>query len=464
LLTAALLEFDSLEEFWISSIEGDGTSKLIEALARHSRMASLFLVYSSLTRKALSSLAILLSNPKSKLARLTLAYNDGVDDKGAVILADGLGNNHTLEDLDLHRTKEIGETGWKAIFKALQSSSCNLRNLNLSFNRMNAATLQSLSDALVIKTTLESLDLHCCTSTPEAGWQSLFKVLANQKCSLERLHLERNGFNDEVALCLADALQNNSSLKKLGLSGNKKINFPGWRALFDVLLKQSSALEILHLKDSGVNDETLNYLTNALGNNAKLKELNLVSNNKVTGEGWATFLAVLQKPTIALEKLDLQGNRITDDLIAKAMPSLANNNKLKELLLDFRYISIHGQLNLATLLHNMKSIMDLYESNHTLCKFCEDNSEPFVLNEILQINQNNTKNQAARIKIIKRHFDDGFVTQPFIDMDQKLLPYAISWMGRYDDEHRDKFYQFIRSRPSLFDIEFRDNKKRKRED
>lgn len=42
---------------------------------------------------------------------------------------------------------------------------------------------------------------------------------------------------------------------------------------------------------------------------------------------------------------------------------------------------------------------------------------------------NNTKRQAARHKIIRIHFSEGFIAEPFLDMEVNVFPRAIAWMG-----------------------------------
>ena len=71
---------------------------------------------------------------------------------------------------------------------------------------------------------------------------------------------------------------------------------------------------------------------------------------------------------------------------------------------------------------------------------------------LLQINKEHTPTQAARLKIIKAHFKEGFNTHPFVDMDLNLLPHAMTWMVRDSMSEVDgRFYGFIRSISSLFE-------------
>ena len=51
---------------------------------------------------------------------------------------------------------------------------------------------------------------------------------------------------------------------------------------------------------------------------------------------------------------------------------------------------------------------------------------------LLKLNRENTRFEAARRKIIKVHFSSGddISMQPFIDMNLKVLPRAVSWLAR----------------------------------
>ena len=72
---------------------------------------------------------------------------------------------------------------------------------------------------------------------------------------------------------------------------------------------------------------------------------------------------------------------------------------------------------------------------------------------LLQINRENSPSQAAQLKIIKTHFNEGFITQPLVGMDLNVLPYAMAWMGRDGraGEVNGHYFCFIKSIASLFE-------------
>jgi len=103
------------------------------------------------------------------------------------------------------------------------------------------------------------------------------------------------------------------------------------------------------------------------------------------------------------------------------------------------------------ILYNRSSIIDTYQSNHTLEKICEYDVS-IVSNEVrslLELNRNNTASVAARLKVLKAHFSDGNIN-PFISMNCKVYPQAISWMAK-DRQGLPLLYNFIRSMTVSFE-------------
>jgi hypothetical protein len=75
---------------------------------------------------------------------------------------------------------------------------------------------------------------------------------------------------------------------------------------------------------------------------------------------------------------------------------------------------------------------------------------PVDLASVLQMNRENNASQAARLKIIKTHFSGSNInTAPFAVMELKILPTAISWMGREwgISEISDLLFAFVRGIP-----------------
>jgi hypothetical protein len=78
--------------------------------------------------------------------------------------------------------------------------------------------------------------------------------------------------------------------------------------------------------------------------------------------------------------------------------------------------------------------MSTYCSNHTLEILSNNDFElllPEDLASLLRLNRENSKREAACLKITKVHFSGHDSNmQPFMDMDLSVRPHAIAWMAR----------------------------------
>ena len=102
---------------------------------------------------------------------------------------------------------------------------------------------------------------------------------------------------------------------ELILCHNDDVTPTGLSALSVVLRNPNSALEKLHLECNDINDNVMNTFSGALANNNKLKELILSYNDDVSPMGLSALSVVLRNPNSALEKLDLECNDINDNVM-----------------------------------------------------------------------------------------------------------------------------------------------------
>ena len=128
-------------------------------------------------------------------------------------------------------------------------------------------------------------------------------------------------------------------------------------------------------------------------------------------------------------------NTFTDNAMISFADALANNHMLKELDLELnfqvpdRQITSVGYAALSHMLCNKSSILSTFHSNHTLEKIFikdEKRTDPLLLSDpdgwlpkevvsLLRINRDNSKNQAARLKIIHTHFSGHeIIMEPFM--------------------------------------------------
>jgi hypothetical protein len=390
----------------------------------------------------------------STLTELHLQHGVQINEDGARAFATGLARNTTLKVLSIIVARNISDIAWQSIFSAF--STCKVESLILRSNRLTDASLQSLSNALRHNPTLKSLNLSFNRMITNAGWVAFLTSLRG--IVLEILDMSDNSIGDIGINALTNALENNFSLRKLRLSGNL-IGDIGVTAISTILRHPHSTLEKLDISRNSISDIGMNALTNALVSNRMLKELSIYENPGVTPAGWVNFATVLRNPTSALEVLKVGGDPINEEdvllLYNEAMQSfadaLANNKRLKELNFgDFSNLedvwNPESYAPMANILCNTSSILNTFNSNHTLEKVCDTWNETLLpLESVLQINRENSVSQAARLKIIKTHFSGSEINmRPFVEMILSVRPHAIAWMAK--DE---RGYELLRVMPSL---------------
>ena len=303
--------------------------------------------------------------------------------------------------------------------------------------------------------TLTELEIRGAGEVTVSGWQAI--LAAFPQCEVKKLAISSGGneVNDTVILSLSNALLNKTTLKTLDLSDNWSITTVGWNVLFQLLQGSNSALENLNLSCNSITDEGIDALANVLVNNSRLRELSLRRNHNVTAAGWVTLSSALRDPNSALEKLDLSRNHINDNVMVSYADALSTNSKLRELKLDLdnnsnSIITTESYAAFTHILCNISSVLSTYHSNHTLEKLSSESNErllPQDLRSLLQLNRENIESQAARRKINTTHFSGREINmQPFMDMGLIIRPHAIAWMAR-----EDNVYQFLRAMTSLLE-------------
>jgi hypothetical protein len=392
-MVLTLRSFNSLKEIKFNINFGRTAycvDNAIEALIGHAGLSKISLCHVRIETRGCALLASLLEN----LTSLTLSSCTQIDDHGASTLASGIASNTTLTELILGHLGRITAVGWEAIVDALQRSRCRLELLTVRIDW----TRMSIDIALFLSRVL---------------------------------------------------LQHKSTLKRLDL-----VSLPGLECVSRLLRGTDSVLESLSLYQ--IDDDEITALSDALENNSntKLKEFHLQS-DMITFEAWIALSTVLSFRT-SMEKMYLASDSyhsINDDVLISFAEALVNNKVLRELELgnDFSGITSIGYAAFTRLLCNSSSIMSTYQSNHTLMKICEryslNNNVPEDLRFLLQLNEKNTKSQAARLKIIKTHFSGSEINMhPFMNMDLCVRPHAIAWMVR--DENA---FHLLRAVPMLLE-------------
>ena len=368
--------------------------------------------------------------------------------------------------------------GWDEIHKLgellVQYPMSKLKEIDISSEYFDNTCALYLGKILAKHKQLKALDISSTNQINVSGWLSLSQCFPN----LEKLHLAHNNIDDELAVALFGALENNTLLKTLNLSNSEIWQWQGFQRVL-----QTSNIEELYLSDNVFTDESLLALANnGLANNTTLKILGLQHIARpmapISTQTWAAFATLLlQSPNCALQELDLGDNEINDETAASFANTLTRNNRLGTLNLPNNIITQQGWMAFSPILCNKSSITNIMNSNHTLNELNVGDDVgafgisfpiPDHIKSLINLNRNTNKVEVTRQKILRYYFLDGgdIRTNEFVDMELNVLPHALSWIGR-DMTGISLLYRVVQNIPSLFDSDAKakmmQEKKRKRQ-
>ncbi|XP_073674419.1 NACHT, LRR and PYD domains-containing protein 3-like [Garra rufa] len=265
------------------------------------RLEKLWLCNCGITSEGCAALCSALKSNPEHLRELSLSGNELGD--SVTSLSSVLANPCCkVESLGLMNCG-LTVIGFAALASALRSNPSNLRQLNMSGNKLGNSVYL------------------------------LFDVLKDSDCTLEKLWLKTCGLTDKSCADLASALRSNpENLRYLNLSGNKLGNV-GMNHLSGVL--KNCKLEKLVLRFCDITKEGCTALTSVLkSKSSHLTHLDL-SENQLHDNGVKNLFAALKDPQCKLEILELRYCGITDEGCA-CLPSALelNPSHLRELYLN----------------------------------------------------------------------------------------------------------------------------------
>jgi len=385
----------------------------------------------------LSSLAVALSNCKSdrleSISFLNLNLRSAGDQE-VEELFHSLKGKPRLAKISLNNNT-VERLGCKALANLLKSPSTNIQELDLSHSSIDNDDMAILCGAIIKSKTLQVLSLASNSLLSVSGFFSLSTVLSHPITVIHCLLLDRTGLDDEGISFLGDALKINKTLYSLSLRHNESITLEGWKAFSKCFTNPQSELTTLFLCGCNIDDEGAATLATALATNTSLTKLNMSKNTRITSRGLVAFFnLLLDNKKSALETLVITNNNI-----------------------DVEGMGWEDWDILSRALCDKTDIMSTFTSNHTFYSLGLDNLPDYenVWEEIYTLLElNNHFYDAARQKILKYHFCNGRAgVHPLACLHETVLPYAIEWMGT--DEDNDGYstiFAFVQSFPSFFNV------------
>ena len=379
-------------------------------------------------------------------------------------LGTALSSISSLRSLDLSGNYSLSSSHWGAFLRGLAAGNLSLQKLILDKNKIGDDGVAELGGMLLGNNSLKKLSLGGIQGDIKAeSWIALFGSMANPQSSLEVLNLSRVSIGNDVLAALGNCLAGHRTLKQLDLEGVRSGNATGWQTFFGLLANSNSVLKELHLSIDSVGNEGVSSMVDALASITSLTKLHMAQfrygeGDPLDSSGWKTFSSLLRRPSSNLRALSIDVG--LDESAKTALASaLANNSSLETLVLGAGYSNAKGLAVLENVLCNETSIDSIYTSNHTFKEVIEKSqfgtrkiTPSKVVDELLELNNHVTKSEVARQKILQYHFFNGndIDTQLFFDMDLKLMPHAVAWIGR-DTVGFPLLHRLIRGMPSLCD-------------
>ena len=269
--------------------------------------------------------ASLQSNRTVKTLHISQLYWQEWNDRLINALEDMMSVNTSLIDLKLKHCC-LNSTVIIGITKALERN-WSLLTVDLSSNRhvdnvgivINGTCLSNVQNLKLSECGLEA-HLHLLT-----------EFISSSDCNVKELDISYNRIDEHGGNVLFTALTSNCSLEVFNIDGN-----PLWLkdgSVIEVMIEQNSSLKCFHLKNSGLHVPAILGVASGLTKNTSLKALHLGVSLKQTPEEGAYAIFNALRVNTGLERLSLSGYKLSDEGMQTAADALRHNSKLVSLKL-----------------------------------------------------------------------------------------------------------------------------------
>jgi len=328
----------------------------------------------------------------------------------AILLRDCCITNEAVDTISLYlknhpMVKFVSITNWKRkiplqplshIINALKSRN-QLLGIDLSGNRLSESASFDLADSIRNNINLEEFSM---SNNLQSSAHVILQALINLS-QLTELNLSSNNLSSEAAgHLLSNVILNNTDLGVLNLSNNN-LRLSA-KAILESLSKVSK-LRVLNLRQTNLNNKTVDELANAVKGNALLSVLLLSYNYLQTSA--VTLLWALKKLS-HLVQLDLDNTYMSCQVVHDLADVIRNNMNLEVLCLRNNNLGS----SVTVVLHALKRVSKLktfkLSSNNIPGKVAEDLSDVILNNtslEELYVDDNHLQSSAAVILQALKH-------------------------------------------------------------
>ena len=384
-IAAAIYNNIELQELNVSknNLQSTGVIKIAKALQNISTLTKLNISDNHVTDEAADDIAAAIYN-NIELQELNVSKNY-LQSAGTIKILEALKNISTLTKLYINNNHITN----KAAYDIAAVFPCNtqLQELDISNNCFQATGITAIASALQNIVTLTKLYIGNYSFTNEAAKSIAIVLRQNtelqeidigsnmndviipitgvlcKNANLRVLRMKVSNNSEEAVESIAAAVASNIELQVLDISGLITVNTKFIKALQCI-----SSLTNLCISNSKITDEAAGDLGVAISCNAQLQELDINSNNlKATGA--IKIFKVLQG-IVALRKLCISNNSITNKAADDIAATLSSNTRLQELDISCNFFQAAGTVIIMKALQGM--LTRLYISNNNITEDAAD--------------------------------------------------------------------------------------------
>ena len=365
----------------------------------------------------------------------------------------------TFKINSVHTARQLTDQAWQLLGGYIANST-HLHTFDLDSCDLTDQQMTSLFSTLVRSESLAEFGIKFSPSFGIEGVRCVVPFLENSPDLWQVDIYHNNNFNSECFELLVKALKNTSvkrlvlencnitdisilntynlsNLRKLDLNQNN-IGKDGCITISNLLQKEDTNLYHLLLKNTGIDDEGVEFIATSLKHNTKLKELEL-DNNNITDSG-AEIIAASLKHNTKLYTLHLIDNNITDrgcrallKLLVDASSIDNTYNNSNHILGGLYLVQYHGRDEMNREMNNA------YWENRK-------GGSPEAAGRAKVIKyQLNSQNRKKLCKMQDIEYTPGSI---FADIEPVLLPKIVSLIGR-EHGQSELYTTLIHTAPDL---------------